>query len=291
MQLIYIINFYIFDRKILTIINRTLNILILTFSINLYCQSFDKVIKLPKVLKETSALEYHGDNFITLNDSGSKAVLYEFNVSGEIINEFYIDNANNYDWESLAKDNDCFFIGDIGNNYGIRDNLKIYKIGINNFKKIDEIKFSYKNQTKFNLNKYTEYDAEAITTFKDMLLMFSKNRKSLTTEGYLISKIPGEYIIEPTFSFDVEGLITGADYNDNLKLLMLVGYDFSGTQFICKVENFNPYEINKNNIKKIVLPIDKAQMEGIKIVDLNTFWITSEDEGKKSSPRLFRIKL
>ena len=32
-------------------------------------------------------------------------------------------------------------------------------------------------------------------------------------------------------------------------------------------------------------------MEGIKIIDKNTFWVSSEDESKNSFPRLFKIKI
>ena len=35
--------------------------------------------------------------------------------------------------------------------------------------------------------------------------------------------------------------------------------------------------------------IGKAQIESIKIIDGTTFWLTSEDEGFTTSPRLFKI--
>jgi hypothetical protein len=39
------------------------------------------------------------------------------------------------------------------------------------------------------------------------------------------------------------------------------------------------------------IPIGKTQVEAIKIIDSNTFWITSEDEKSSSSARLMKIKL
>ena len=51
-------------------------------------------------------------------------------------------------------------------------------------------------------------------------------------------------------------------------------------------------EEGKNNILNFnEIPIGKTQVEAIKIIDSNTFWITSEDEKSSSSARLMKIKL
>ena len=42
-------------------------------------------IELSKKIKETSGLEYIGNNFITHNDSGDDPKLYEFNNKGELL--------------------------------------------------------------------------------------------------------------------------------------------------------------------------------------------------------------
>jgi len=39
------------------------------------------------------------------------------------------------------------------------------------------------------------------------------------------------------------------------------------------------------------IPIGKTKVEAIKIIDSNTFWITSEDEKSSASARLMKIKL
>ena len=43
-------------------------------------------------------------------------------------------------------------------------------------------------------------------------------------------------------------------------------------------------------MKKFKLPLDGKQVEAIKIIDQNNFWITSEGEGE-SFPMLFKIQL
>ena len=42
--------------------------------------------------------------------------------------------------------------------------------------------------------------------------------------------------------------------------------------------------------KKFQIPLEKAQVEAIKIIDNKTFWITSEDEGI-GSPYMYKIEI
>ena len=40
-----------------------------------------------------------------------------------------MSNIKNTDWEEISQDKDFIYIGDIGNNSGNRDDLKIYRAG------------------------------------------------------------------------------------------------------------------------------------------------------------------
>jgi hypothetical protein len=40
-----------------------------------------------------------------------------------------------------------------------------------------------------------------------------------------------------------------------------------------------------------LIPVGKSQIEAVKIIDLNNFWISSEDEASSSSARLFKLNL
>lgn len=266
-------------------------ILFIFLCFKLTSQVIFEEIRLPKEINETSGLEFIGSNIVTVNDSGGKPVLYEFNEKGEIINRIKILDFDNNDWESLAVDDKYIYVADIGNNFSMRTNLSILKIKLSDYKVDGKINFSYKDQNSFTPNPYGEFDAEGITCVDDKLILFSKNRKDLSTEVYLIEKSPGDYIIEKIGSFMVEGLITGADYNKGLNLMMLIGYDFSYNQFLIELNNFSIDNIDLLEPKKYLIPIAKAQMEGIKIIDENTFWVSSEDESKNSFPRLFKIKI
>ncbi len=247
-------------------------------------------IELPKEINETSGLEIINNNFITHNDSGGDPVVYEFNQNGVIINRYNINgdsgyNLENVDWEDLGADGEYLYIADTGNNFGTRKDLKLIKVDpSNNFQAINEINISYKDQESFLPKLRHKFDAEGLTIIDDQIALFSKDRDSLNTEIYFIPTDGGP--LSSINTFNVKALITGADYDNNLGLLALISYDSDGNQYIILFPNFNPK--GKNSFKKFRIPIDKSQMESIKIINKNEFWITSEDEGS-GHPTLFKI--
>jgi len=247
-------------------------------------------IELPKEINETSGLEIINNNFITHNDSGGDPVVYEFNQNGVIINRYNINgdsgyNLENVDWEDLGADGEYLYIADTGNNFGTRKNLKLIKVDpSNNFQAVNEINISYKDQESFLPKLRHKFDAEGLTIIDDQIALFSKDRDSLNTDIYFIPTNGGP--LSSINTFNVKALITGADYDNNLGLLALISYDSDGKQYIILFPNFNPK--GKNSFKKFRIPIDKSQMESIKIINKNEFWITSEDEGS-GHPTLFKI--
>jgi hypothetical protein len=249
-----------------------------------------EITRLSKKINETSGLEIIDGDFITLNDSGDDPALYTFNKSEKKLSKILIKGAQNNDWESLALDDKYIYIGDIGNNKGNRKDLKIYLIDFD-FKLIDSINFNYNNQSKFKKKKKNKFDAEALVSFNDSLMIFSKNRKKLTTEGYTLPKTPGSYSVKPKYSFDVDALITGGDYNSKLDLLALVGYSYSiKKQYLFLIDKFS-YKTSKDSVfTKYEIPITNAQIEAIKIIDEKNYWLTSENEGD-GYPKLIRLRL
>ena len=254
-------------------------------------QTIENVVELPVEIDETSGLEYFEGNFLTHNDSGGKPILYLFSEAGELLENYLIPNAKNKDWEDLTRDEDLIYISDTGNNNGSRKKLKILMVDPNkNFDLVGEIKIKYKNQKNFEKRKKHPYDVEAIAALPKSLVLFSKNRKTFTTELYFIPKKEGSYSLKSKRSLPVNSLITGADYNDRLKLFALVAYNKEGEQFIYTLPNFNSKKLEELQFIKHKIPVDRAQIEAIKIINQNTFWVTSEAKGK-NSPRLFKITI
>ena len=196
------------------------------------------VKELPATLNENSGIIFYNNLFWTFNDSGGKNTLYAFNKKGQIKKEIKIENAKNVDWEDIAQDKGHIYIGDFGNNNGVRKNLKIYIINKKdltkkNYGKVNssEIKFEYANQETFHYTALaTKFDCEAMIEFNDSLYLFSKDWSDRTTTVYKMPKKKGKYKVQPLVSFKVNGLVTGADISPDKKKIALIAY-----------KNYNPY--------------------------------------------------
>ena len=264
-------------------------------------QNFDSVkiierVVLPKIINETSGLEILNDVFITHNDSGGEPSLYFFNLSGEIINSIKLEKESfweiyNNDWEDITANEDYIYIADTGNNFGNRDNLNIIKVKIADFSIDGKIDIFYSDQESFFPSSKHKYDAEALLIIEDKIALFSKDRDSLNTDLYLIDDtVKEKQGLSSVANFNVNTLITGGDYDSDTGILALVSYSSRGEQYLILFEEFNIDSTSYNSFKKYSIPIERAQIEAIKIIDNKTFWITSEDEGI-GNPYMYKLKV
>tara|TARA_A200000113_G_scaffold59895_1_gene51231 strand:+ start:198 stop:1058 length:861 start_codon:yes stop_codon:yes gene_type:complete len=255
-----------------------------------------ETIVLPKIINETSGLEILNNQFITHNDSGGEPSLYFFSQNGEIINSITLEEESfweiyNNDWEDITADKDYIFIADTGNNFGNRDNLNIIKVKTTDFSIDSKIDISYKDQQTFLPRPKHKYDAEALFLIEDKIAVLSKDRDNLFTDLYLIDKQSNsKQVLESKTTYNVNSLITGGDYNKDMSLLALVSYNSKGSQFLILFEDFNLETLTEKKFRKFKIPLERAQIEAIKIIDDKTFWITSEDEGI-GSPYMYKIKV
>jgi hypothetical protein len=254
-------------------------------------------IELPKIINETSGLEFYNNHFITHNDSGGEPTLYIFNERGEVIETIGLNKnpdfeIKNNDWEDITSDNKYLFVADTGNNFGNRDNLNIIRVSKGADFMVDGIiEISYSDQESFFPRPKHKYDAEAIIVIEDKIALFSKDRENLNTDLYLVNKnMNGSQILTSEVSYDVDTLITGGDFDEDRNLLALVSYNSNGNQYLLLFENFELNNLKKNTFKKFKIPLEQAQIEAIKIIDEKAFWVTSEDEGI-GSPFMYKIKV
>ena len=254
-------------------------------------------IVLPKIINETSGLEFYNNNFITHNDSGGEPSLYVFNEDGEIIETIELNKnpdfeIENNDWEDITNDNEYLFVADTGNNFGNRDNLNIIRVSKGTDFMVDGIiEISYSDQESFFPRPKHKYDAEAIIVIEDKIALFSKDRENLNTDLYLVDKNQnGSQILTSEVSYNVNTLITGGDYDEDRNLLALVSYNSNGNQYLLLFENFKLNNLENNTFKKFKIPLEQAQIEAVKIIDEKTFWVTSEDEGI-GSPFMYKIQV
>jgi len=257
------------------------------------------LVDLPKRLNEVSGNETitASDLIWMINDSGNSTKLYGVNEKGKIIKELKI-NAKNNDWEDITSDKEGnLYIGDFGNNENKRKNLSILKIlkeSLNNSRKIDveRISFKYENQQIFPPKKKDLYfDCEAFFHYRDSLFLFTKSRVKGNFGKTNLYKIPakqGNYTAKLVSSFntcpEIDCWITGADIcNDGKKVALLTSKsvylftDFKNSDFFNGTVTGFPL----NHI---------SQKEGICFKNDSTIYITDE-KAHGSDGFLYKFKL
>lgn len=254
-------------------------------------------------LVETSGLIWFNDKMWSLNDGGGENEIYAIDSNGDIELTIEIENKTNADWEALAQDNNFIYIGDVGNNKGNRTNLKVFKVAKEDLDltedissvAAEEIKFSYADQDDFSEREYThEFDCASMLSFQDELYLFSKDWKNFKTTIYKLPKQSGDYKLEPSDSFDVNGLITGADLSSDGKYLALLGYTIS----VFNPENLKPFiylfkfdSSNTFGAKTVFLNMNSiagSQPEGVVFVDNNKLAFSTE-KTNTFSQKVFEI--
>ncbi len=251
------------------------------FSLNIHSQCDTKEwFTPPETLSETSGLLYVGDAFYTFNDSGGKPELYEIDTKkGDIKRTVKITNAKNVDWEAITMDSIFIYIGDVGNNYGTRKQLKIYKIKIqevleNGAVEAKEIILSYANQKSFENEGFSFYDAETLVVINDSLMMLSKNWESNVCYYYHIPKIAGNYSISPIDSMATRGMVTDATFDTKTKTLYLVGY--GSEPFLMTFANVSSTDLKAFKNTSCSLNLENSpQIEGLAFAK-NKLFFTSE---------------
>jgi hypothetical protein len=267
--------------------------------------SFEKVITLDSIYTETSGLEIYKNTIITHNDSGDLPSLYFLDLAGKGIGDVTYDNMYAIDWEDITKDKTHLYVADIGNNYGDRKDLAIYKIALTDLTDknapVQKLSITYPDQIIFDRNEQQHpYDAESIVAIDDSLYLFSKDWKGLSTVVYQIDKNSSSQIAKVIMTNPVNGLITGATFNGTDRV-MLCGYTSTLDPFIVPVS----YSKGSFTIhKKIMLPLKNgAQIEAITYVDTDTsgneiYYLSSEavhlqlgDDEATSDAQLYKLTI
>lgn len=256
-------------------------------------QQVVETFNLSKILDETSGLEMIDNTLVTINDSGNEPILYFMNQKGKIISKRKVSGFKNTDWEDITKDEEFIYVADMGNNYDTRRDLSIIKIPINENSKqnIAEIKFNYPEQVDFKFNRKSRFDAEALISLGNSLIIFTKNRASKTTDIYKLPKTPGTFRAKKIGSLNTQSIVTGADFDPKTQTLALTSTIDFNNYYVLIVENFSINKSENTNIDMFEIPIGKCQVESIKFIDSKTFWISSEDEKSSTNARLMKLKL
>jgi len=247
-----------------------------------------KVVSLPTLVKETSGVTTTVQAwFWTHNDSGNDPAIYKIDTFGTVLKTITIKNSTNVDWEEITRDdNNNLYIGDFGNAFNNRKDLKIYKISdpdkiTGDTISAEVIDFSYSNQHQFPPSTANlMFDEEAMFYFNDFLYLFTKNRTN-PYNGYTylfkIPTIPGNYsaLLLDSFKIGEGGFkemwwITSASITPDHKKIALLS---SGQMFI--FSDFTDDNFLKGKMKQVDLN-SFSQKEAIVFFNNTDFYITDE---------------
>ncbi len=267
-----------------------------TYAITIHNPPF--AFELPETVRETSGLLFINDKLWTFNDSGGTAELFAIDTAtAQVVQIVSISNALNIDWEGIALDDNYIYIGDFGNNAGVRKDLVIYRIskhGIpltgNASLSAEKISFSYPDQNTFERSRAHNFDCEAMIAAGNNLFLFSKNRGDSKTKLYSLPKSPGTHIADLIETFDTKGLITGADYNEDLNEIILTGYtNNTYLPFLWLLFDFEDHDFFSGNKRRIdLVNLITTQVEGITYVNGRNAYISAE-RSQTFSARVFKI--
>ena len=192
--------------------------------------------------------------------------MYYLDYSGKIVYTRKFDSLKNNDWEDLTADESFIYIADMGNNFDTRKNLMITKVSKDkNDKNFEIINFYYPEQSDFNFKLKSQFDAEAIISFDEFLLIFTKNRAKKITDIYKVPKKAGSYKAKKIGTLNTNSIVTGGDYKKDLNLLVLTSTIEFDNYLLLKIDNFD-LKSEKNHINMYEIPIGKTQVEAVKIM-------------------------
>lgn len=245
-----------------------------------------QIANLPSNLSESSGLAFFDDRLWTHLDGGNLDQLFQVDtLTGAVLETVTIPNSENKDWEDLAEDDEHIYIGDFGNNFGNRMDLRIYKIKKSNLvggtPSPELIEFSFSDQTDFTTAQNAHnYDCEAFFYWQDSLHLFSKNWVDFKTRHYVLPTIPGTYIAELRDSFNTQGQVTAADISDDGTVLLL-GYNIAsqGDPFMWLLFDYQGNNFFSGNKRRIALGnvLFTSQVEGLTFRDGTRGFISSEN--------------
>ncbi|WP_405370576.1 hypothetical protein [Nonlabens sp. Asnod2-A12] len=261
------------------------------------------VTDLAQIITETSGLEYYQNQIITHNDSGDTPTLYFLDTLGNLLYHKTYKHMTAIDWEDVTKDDEYLYIADLGNNYGDRKDLTIFKIALTDLQNenatVTRLNINYPDQKSFERGEQNHpYDAESIVAIEENLYVLSKDWKDQTTIIYKIDKNKQRQTAQNITSYNIKGLVTGATYNGS-NTVTVCGYNSNLIPFVYRINYQNgKFEFAK---KEELLIEGGAQIEGIISIhsDSNkeTYYLSSEatniklgeDEALTTS-QLYKVK-
>jgi hypothetical protein len=234
------------------------------------------------LLEETSGLILWDAYLWTHNDDSDTRLYGLDTATAKIEKTSILWKVENKDWEEIAQDEGYIYLGDFGNNGGNRTDLQILRIEKNSVISgkpiIDTIGFTYSDQHDIGAATFnqTEFDCEAFVVSSDSIYLFTKQWLTAHTTVYVLPKVPGSYIAEKRFTFNIEGLVTGATFLEDKHLLVLCGYSGLSQPFLQLLYDYPEDHFFSGNIRRVNVSLLFHQIEGVATEDGLKYFLSNE---------------
>lgn len=243
------------------------------------CLRPSKSIELENKIAEGSGLTFWNDQLWAHNDSGNKSQLFSIDTATAKITATYDIPVPNKDWEDMTQDDRYFYIGDIGNNYHLRESLQIYRVDkqalLENRAIVDSIVFRWPEEISHDgKSRRRNYNCEAIVIAGDSIVLFTKEANR--TAAYSIPKVPGNHEAKFMSAFSTKIHVTGAYFNPEIKSLVLCGYNKFLKTFVLDFKDFEGTDFFSAKVSRIKIRKRFRQTEGITSFDGRDFYLINE---------------
>lgn len=257
---------------------------------------------LPSTLNGTSSLFFWRGKLWTCVDHGSVR-LYALDTLTASIDTQQADSRTISDMEEVAQDDEYLYLGDFGNNHSaLRNNLRVYRLSKSQLLekrfRYDTIRFTYDGYDPAASNNWTgtpitDYDCEAFVVAGDSLYLFTKQWTGQQTVCYAMPKTPGRHVAEPIKRFNTQGMVTGASYLPEKRLLVLVGYNSVCQPFAQLLYDFEGTDFFGGRHQRVSLGLGMGyQVESIATLDGEQYYMTNERfdrMGVTRDPQLWKM--
>ncbi len=255
----------------------------------------DTVGNLPKQTEASSSLFLMDGRYWTCNDHGW-LTLYALDTLTAAIADSVATGVSVIDMEEVAFDGRYLYFGDMGDNNGVRGDLRVLRLSKDGFDArrfaFDTISFHYPERTDSTAR---DFDCEAFVVTDSALLFFTKQWLSGGCDCYSVPNRPGHWAARRLFSLPTEGMVTGACFLPDSRLLLLCGYNSLCIPFLYLAYGYGDAGFDSGTLQRVPLSLGiGVQTEGIATADGLHCYLTCErlDRFGISNPaQLFRVDL
>ena len=211
--------------------------------------------------------------YYSFGDDGNGPWLYKITGQGRAVGGQIDLATTNTDWESLSRDpQGNYYVGDCGNNESLRRQLVIHKVRPETPGQVQDIAFTYPDQTAFPpKKKQRNFDCEASLWHEGQVWLFTKDRgQQATSKVYAVPDQPGTYVAKLVAKIAIPGEVTDAALAPSGRRLVLLG---RSELFV--LDGSTWAEILRATPRHIGLP-GAGQTEGAVFKDEKTLLISTE---------------